>query len=80
MATEAVIGRRFTMVIPARLRRRLSLTEGQRVILKEDPPGFTVIPLPEDRGKALAEAIGRSYEERTDEPRARRSWRSHARR
>jgi len=80
MASEAVIGRRFTLVIPAKLRKRLSLKEGQRVLLREDPPGFTVEPLPDHRGEALAEVIGQSYEERKDERRALRSWRSHARR
>jgi AbrB family looped-hinge helix DNA binding protein len=45
MASEtARIGKRGTVVIPARLRQRFGLEEGSLVLLEEGPAGLTIRP------------------------------------
>ncbi len=45
MSSEtAKIGKRGTVVIPARLRQRLGLVEGTLVLLEEGPDGLTIRP------------------------------------
>ncbi|HEX9669749.1 MAG TPA: AbrB/MazE/SpoVT family DNA-binding domain-containing protein [Thermoanaerobaculia bacterium] len=45
MSSEtAKIGKRGTVVIPARLRQRLGLVEGTLVLLEEGPGGLTIRP------------------------------------
>lgn len=71
MSEEVTIGRRYLIVIPKRVRRKLKLKEGQRALVREESGRIIVEPLPGDPYKVLAETIGDlSYSEEDYEKKA----------
>lgn len=78
MSEEAVLGRRYTLVIPKSIRRRLSLREGQRVLIRVEEGKIVIEPLPLDPYKVLGEIVGEPYDEGRDEEKAERWLRDRA--
>ncbi len=71
MSAEVTIGRKFLVVIPKKVRRRLNLREGQRALVSEEAGRIVIEPLPADPYHVLAETIGSfSYDERKYEKKA----------
>lgn len=70
MSEQAVVGKRFTLVVPKSVRKKLNLKEGQRVILRVEEGRLLVELLPEDPYKVLERVIGEPYQEARDEKRA----------
>jgi AbrB family looped-hinge helix DNA binding protein len=71
MSDEVTIGRRFSVVIPRKVRRKLSLKEGQHAIVSEEEGKIVIEPLPADPYQVLGEAIGNfSYDEKKHERKA----------
>jgi len=66
MSEKAVIGKRFTLVIPKAVRERLGLREGQRVLVRVEEGRVMVEPLPWDPYGVLKEVVGEPYEEREE--------------
>lgn len=58
MSEEAIIGRRYTLVIPKSVRKRIGLKEGQRVFVREQEGRILIEPLPTDPYKTLATILG----------------------
>jgi len=58
MSEEAIIGRRYVMVIPKSIRKKIGLREGQRVFVREQAGKIIVEPLPLDPYKTLAAVLG----------------------
>lgn len=77
MSEQAVIGKRFTLVIPKAVRERLGLREGQRVLVHLEEGRVVVDPLPWDPYRVLEEVVGEPYEER-EEADAERWLKKHA--
>jgi len=75
---EAIIGRRFTLVIPKSIREEIGLKEGQRVLVRAEAGKVIVEPLPENPLQVLESIIGEPYSEATDEKRAEKWLREHA--
>jgi AbrB family looped-hinge helix DNA binding protein len=71
MAEEIKIGRRFSMVIPKRIRKKIKVREGQTAIIAAEGERIIVQPLPEDPYQVLAETLGDfNYSEERHEKRA----------
>lgn len=71
MSEEIIIGKRYSIVVPKKVRKRLNLKEGQSVIVREEGGRIIVEPLPEDPYRVLAETIGDfSYNEEEHEKKA----------
>lgn len=71
MSEEVTIGRRFSIVIPRKVRRRLNLREGQGALVSEESGRIVIEPLPADPYQVLAETIGSfSYDESKYEKKA----------
>lgn len=70
MSERAVVGKRFTIVVPKAIRRRLGLKEGQSVLLSVEGGKLLVQPLPEDPYEVLKQVVGEPYDETKDEKRA----------
>lgn len=71
MSGEVTIGRKFSVVIPKKVRRRLNLREGQRALVSEEAGRIVIEPLPADPYQVLAETIGSfSYDEKKYEKKA----------
>lgn len=58
MSDEITIGRRYTMVIPKSLRKKLGLKEGQKVFVREQDGKIVIEPLPSDPYRMLATVLG----------------------
>jgi len=58
MSEEATIGRRFSLVIPKRVRKKLKLREGQRALVREEEGKIVIEPLPNDPYEVLSETLG----------------------
>jgi len=58
MSEEVTIGRRFTVVIPKRIRDKLKIKEGQRAFARYESGTIVIEPLTEDPYKVLAETLG----------------------
>jgi AbrB family looped-hinge helix DNA binding protein len=67
LSEKAVIGRRYTLVIPKIVREELNLKEGQRVLVRVEGERIIVEPLPWDPYEVLEEVIREPYLERKDE-------------
>ena len=78
MISPAKVGRRYSITIPRDVRKRAGLKVGQRVLVRLVGKEITIIPLPDDPGKVLAEIIDFSYDEERDEPLAERWLRKNA--
>lgn len=78
MSEQAVIGKRFTLVIPKRVREQLGLREGQRVLVRVEEGKVVVDPLPWNPYQVLERVVGEPYEEERDEGKAERWVKEHA--
>lgn len=58
MSEEVTIGRRYTMVIPKSIRKKLGLKEGQKLFVREQAGKILIEPLPADPYKTLAALLG----------------------
>jgi AbrB family looped-hinge helix DNA binding protein len=76
--SEVKIGKRFTIVIPKSIRKKLNLKEGQRVYLKIEGLRIIIEPLPSNPYEILGKIIGEPYDESIDEKRAGRWLMEHA--
>ena len=75
---EAIIGKRYTLVIPKSIREEIGIKEGQRVILRVEAGKIIIEPLPSNPYQILEEIIGEPYNEAKDEEKAERWIREHA--
>ncbi len=80
MSEQVAIGKRFTIVIPKLIRKKLELKEGQSLLVRVEEAKLVLEPLPGDPYEVLKRVIGEPYEEQRDEKKAERWLRSHARR
>lgn len=78
MSEQAVIGKRFTLVIPKKVRERLGLREGQRVLVRVEEGKVVVDPLPWNPYQVLEEVVGEPYQEEREEVEAERWLKDHA--
>ncbi len=58
MSEEVTIGRRYTMVIPKSIRKKMDLKEGQKVFVREQAGKILIEPLPTDPYKTLGAVLG----------------------
>ena len=75
---EAVVGKRFTIVIPKSVREAIGLREGQRVLVRAEAGRVVIEPLPDDPYRVLEEVVGEPYDEVSDEEKAEEWLRRHA--
>ncbi len=80
MSEQVAIGKRFTIVIPKLIRKKLELKEGQSLLARVEETKLVLEPLPGDPYDILERVIGEPYVERRDEKKAERWLKSHARR
>jgi len=73
----AVVGKRFTVVIPKVVRAALGLKEGQKVLVKAEGGKVVIEPLPLDPYGVLEEVVERPYVEEEDEALAEEWLRRH---
>jgi AbrB family looped-hinge helix DNA binding protein len=73
MSEQTVVGKRHTIVVPKSVRERVSLKEGQDVLVRAEGSKIIIEPLPENPYEILEKVIGRPYEEKRDE-RAAERW------
>mgnify|MGYP000412651001 CR=1 FL=1 len=78
MCEEAIIGKRYTLVIPRSIREEIGLKEGQRVLVHAEAGRIIIEPLPSNPYKVLEEIIGEPYDEAREEVRAEEWLRKHA--
>ncbi|MEM1574884.1 MAG: AbrB/MazE/SpoVT family DNA-binding domain-containing protein [Nitrososphaerota archaeon] len=71
MSEEVIIGKRFTIVIPKKIREKLNIKVGQRAIVRHEQGVIMIEMLPDDPYKALADTLGNfSYNEEEYERKA----------
>jgi AbrB family looped-hinge helix DNA binding protein len=71
MTEEITIGRRFSVVIPKKIREKIKLKEGQTAIITTEDGRVIMEPLPENPYQILAEALGNiNYREKKHEKKA----------
>jgi len=75
---KAIIGKRFTIVIPKAVREKVGLKEGQKVLVYAEAGKIVIEPLPTDPFKVLKEVVREPYDESVDEGRAEEWLKSHA--
>lgn len=78
MSEQVAIGKRFTIVIPKRIRKKLELKEGQSLLIRVVETKLVLEPLPADPYDVLKRVIGEPYNEHRDERKAERWLKSHA--
>ncbi len=70
MSEEIVIGRKYSVVIPKRVRKKVNLREGQHASIRVDAGRILIELLPLDPDAALDEVIGDfTYNEKEHEAR-----------
>ena len=69
MSERVSIGKRFTIVIPKPLRKKLNFKEGQRLLVRLEAGRLLIEPLPADPYGSLERLIGEPYNEERDEKR-----------
>ncbi len=70
MSVISRIGRRYTIVIPKEVRKKVNLKEGSLVIIRVADNKIIIEALPDDPFKVLEEVIGEPYSEKKDEEKA----------
>ena len=80
MSQQAVIGKRFTIVVPKALRKKLDLREGQTILMRIQDGRLILEPLPHEPYKVLEQVIREPYVEARDEKRSEDWLKRHARR
>ena len=78
VSEEALIGKRYTLVIPKSIREEIGLKEGQRVLIYSEDGKIIIEPIPANPYQILEEIIGESYDETREEMRAEEWLRKHA--
>ncbi len=78
VSEEALIGKRYTLVIPKSVREEVGLKEGQRVLVRAEAGKVIIEPLPSDPYQVLEEVIGEPYDEAGEEEKAERWLERHA--
>lgn len=58
MSEEVSIGRKFSVVIPKSIRRRLQLREGQKALVALEGERIVIEPLPEDPDAVFDKILG----------------------
>lgn len=80
MSEEVKIGRKYAVVIPRNVRKKLGLKEGQRALVREEVGRVVIEPLPDDPYQVLRQTLGNfSYTESKYERKAERWLRRVAR-
>jgi len=64
------IGKRYTIVIPKEIRRKIGLNEGSLLLARVVDNKIILEPLPDDPFKVLDQLITEPYSEEVDEKRA----------
>ena len=67
MSERTVVGKRYTIVVPKSVRKRVKIEEGQPVLVTARGETIVVRPLPKDPYASLARIIGEPYDEKKDE-------------
>ena len=70
LSEDVVVGKRYTVVIPKSIRKKLKIEEGERVSIKVRGNEIVMEPLAKDPYATLARLIGEPYDERRDERKA----------
>jgi len=70
LSEDVVVGKRYTVVIPKSIRKKLKIEEGERVSIKVRGNEIVMEPLTKDSYATLARLIGEPYDERRDERKA----------
>jgi len=70
LSAIARIGKRYTLVIPKDIRKRIGIHEGSYVLLRVMGDKIIVEPLPDEPFKVLGRVIGKPYDEKVDEKKA----------
>ncbi|TMP99937.1 MAG: AbrB/MazE/SpoVT family DNA-binding domain-containing protein [Thaumarchaeota archaeon] len=70
LSEDVVVGKRYTVVIPKSIRKKLKIEEGERVSIKVRGNEIVMEPLAKDPYATLARLIGEQYDEGRDERRA----------
>ena len=70
MSEMTVVGKRYTIVIPKSVRKRLKVEEGQKVWVRAEGSAILVEPLPQDPYESLRRIVRRPYSEQKDERKA----------
>ncbi len=78
MSEQAVVGKRYTIVVPKSIRKKVGIEEGQRVLVTALGDTIVVQPLPKDPYTSLARIIGEPYNEKKDERRLEEWLKKHA--
>lgn len=78
VSEEALIGKRYTLVIPKSVREEVGLREGQRVLVRAEAKKIVIEPLPDDPYKVLEEVVGEPYDEAEEEAKAEEWLKRHA--
>lgn len=64
MSEEVKIGRKYAVIIPRNVRKKLGLKEGQRALVREEVGRVVIEPLPDDPYQVLRQTLGNfSYTE-----------------
>lgn len=64
------VGKKYTIVIPKEIRKRIGLNEGSRLLARVVGNKIVLEPLPDDPFKVLDQLITKPYSEGVDEKRA----------
>ncbi len=72
MSERARVGKRFSIVVPKSIRKKVNLKEGQQVVVRADEGRVVIEPIPRDPLKILERVIGEPYNERKEEKRTER--------
>ncbi len=78
MSEQTVVGKRYTIVVPKSVRKRVRIEEGQRVLVTAMGETIVIQPLPKDPYASLARIIGEPYDEKKDERRLEEWLKAHA--
>ncbi|MDV3278019.1 MAG: AbrB/MazE/SpoVT family DNA-binding domain-containing protein [Nitrososphaerales archaeon] len=78
MSEDAIVGKRFAIVVPKRIREKLRLEEGQRVMVLAAGDDILIRPLPKDPYESLRRIIREPYDEKRDEKLAEEWLKKHA--
>ncbi|MEX2705156.1 MAG: AbrB/MazE/SpoVT family DNA-binding domain-containing protein [Candidatus Freyrarchaeum guaymaensis] len=65
-----VVGKKHVLVIPARIRKRVGVKEGDLLRIRVEGGSIVLEPVSKDPFRVLAEVIGEPYDEEEDEKRA----------
>ena len=70
ISEEALIGKRYTLVIPKPVREEMGLREGQRVLMYVEDGKLIIEPMPLNPYQILEEIVGEPYDEGEEEMKA----------